>query len=121
MWNEPTPKQLAKVPKLHETAAIPPHEKIIYLHFFVAGCDWYIAEYNGDDIFFGFVILNGDYLNAEWGCIPFNELKAIKLGGFLEIDNDLFWEVRPAIEVEKIRKAFCHSHWNKYSEPESIP
>ena len=44
---------LDKVPKLYETETIPLKEKLIYLHFFIGGCDWYIAEYDGDNIFWG--------------------------------------------------------------------
>ncbi len=32
---------------------------------FINGGDWYIAEYDGDDIFWGFVILNGYQINVE--------------------------------------------------------
>ena len=42
-------------------------EKTIYMHFFIGSSDWYIAEFDGDDIFFGYEILGGDEQNAEWG------------------------------------------------------
>jgi len=38
---------------------------------FTGGCDWYITEFDGDDLFFGFAILNSDYEMAEWGYISF--------------------------------------------------
>ena len=113
MWNEPTKEQLQEIPKLYETEGIPLPEKLIYHHFFLGLSDWYIAEYDGQHIFWGFAILNEDLINAEWGYIPFDQLKAIKIaGGLFEVDNDLYWKIRPAKEVEKIAKAFCHSHWN---------
>ena len=108
MWNEPSQKQLAEIPRLYETENTPLEDKLIYLHFFIASSDWYIVEFDGDDIFWGFVILGGDYLNAEWGYIPFSELREINVRG-LEIDCDLYWKIRPAKEVDKIVK--CHSHW----------
>ena len=108
MWNEPTEDTLAGIPWLYETEQVPLRDKLIYLHFFIGGSDWYIAEYDGEDIFWGFAILGEDYCNAEWGYIPFSELKAINVHG-LEVDCDQHWQVRPAIEVEKIRR--CHSHW----------
>ena len=43
MWNEPTKEQLAKIPGLYETEGIPLKDKLIYLHFFIGGCDWYVA------------------------------------------------------------------------------
>ena len=76
--------------------------------FFLAGCDWYVAEYDSEDLFWGFTILNEDYLNAEWGYGSFTELKSLDLLG-LEVDREINWRVRPAREVDKIIK--CHPHW----------
>ncbi len=104
MWNEPDQTQLEKIPRLYETEAIPPKNKLIHLHFFIGGCDWYIAEYDGEDTFFGFAILNQDYQMAEWGYISFVELKEINVYGRLEIDHDLYWSVKAAGEIEKIGK-----------------
>jgi hypothetical protein len=103
MWNEPTPEQLAKIPKLNETEETPAEEIIIYLHFFIGGSDWYVAEFDGTDTFFGYAILNSDYQNAEWGYFSLSELKEISVNG-IEIDNDLHWNSCKAGEVEKIMK-----------------
>ena len=107
MWNIPNKIRLAEIPKLYETENTPLKDKLIYLHFFIAGCDWYIAEYDGEDLFWGFAILNNDYEMAEWGYISFCELKALRLNGWLEVDCEIeeAWEVRKASEIEKIRKA----------------
>jgi hypothetical protein len=106
MWNTPSEDRLSRIPKLYETEHVPLQEKLIHLHFFIGGCDWYIAEYDGDDLFWGFAILNDDFQNAEWGYISFSELKSVKVAGWLEVDCELeeFWCVRKASEVEKIRK-----------------
>jgi hypothetical protein len=106
MWNSPNKERLAKIPKLYETENVPLKEKLIYLHFFIADCDWYIAEFDCD-LFWGFAILNGDLQNAEWGYVSFGELKSIKVNGWLEMDCELEqnWKVRKASEIEKIRKA----------------
>ena len=114
MWNTPTEDRLSKIPRLYETEHTPLQEKLIHLHFFIGGCDWYIAEFDGEDLFWGFAILNDDFLNAEWGYISFSELKSIKVGGWLEIDCELeeFWKVRKASEIEKIKKAH---EWKKTS------
>ena len=105
MWNQPTQERLAKIPRLYETENTALKEKFIYLHFFIAGCDWYIAEYDGDDLFWGYAILNDDHQNAEWGYISFRELKEIKINGWLEVDCELeeHWKVRKASEIERIR------------------
>jgi hypothetical protein len=107
MWNTPIAERLSKIPRLYETEHIALEDKFIHLHFFIGGCDWYVAEFDGEDLFWGFAILNNDFQNAEWGYISFSELKSIKVGGWLEIDCELedFWRVRKASEIEKIRKA----------------
>jgi hypothetical protein len=104
MWNQPSNDNLSKIPNLYETEKISLKNKIIHLHFFIGGCDWYIAEFDGDDIFFGFAILNGDHLNAEWGYISFSELKSINVSG-IEIDNDLYWKPQKASKINNIRKS----------------
>ena len=107
MWNIPTEKRLAKIPKLYETEHDTLKDKLIYLHFFIGGCDWYIAEFDGQDIFFGFAILNNDLQNAEWGYVSFRELREITIQEWLEIDCGLeeIWQIRKASEIEKIRIA----------------
>jgi hypothetical protein len=70
MWNAPTTEQLNDIPKLYETehkTTLP--DKLIHFHFFIGGCDWYIAEYEGQGLFFGFAILNGDYQRTQSGDI----------------------------------------------------
>ena len=104
MWNIPTQERLYRISRLYETEHIPVEDKLIYLHFFILGCDWYIAEYDGNDLFFGYAILNNDTQNAEWGYVSFNELKSIKIT-FLEIDCELeeYWQIRKASEIDKIK------------------
>lgn len=107
MWSEPNKERLNKIPRLYETEEIPLKEKIIHLHFFLGSCEWFICEFDGKDMFWGFVILNGDLEMAEWGYISFTELKSIKIGMGIEIDCELeiFWKIRPAKEISLICKA----------------
>jgi hypothetical protein len=105
MWNEPGKEELAAIPRLYQTEEVPLKDKLIYLHFFIGGCDWYIAEYDGEDLFWGFAILNGDLEMAEWGYLSFEEIKSLKIGPGIEVDRDLGWMVKPAFKVQKIREA----------------
>jgi len=107
MWNIPTQQRLKMIPRLYETEHVPLEDKLIHLHFFIGGCDWYIAEFDGDDIFFGFAILNDDLQNAEWGYSSFSELKSIKIQNWLEVDceTEEIWRICKASEIEKIRIA----------------
>lgn len=110
MWNEPTLKQLERIPKLYSTENVPLKEKVIHMHFFIGGCDWYVAEFTWtDNLFFGFAILNNDYEMAEWGYFSLAELASIKQS-FVEVDRDKNWRPCKAIEVDKICKA---QNWRK--------
>lgn len=106
MWNKPAKEDLSIIPALYETNNIPINEKVIYMHFFIGGSDWYVAEYSPEErLFFGFAILNNDYEMAEWGYFGFDELCNIKVNGFLEVDRDLYFSPVKANEIENIKKA----------------
>lgn len=105
MWNKPSKEELAKLPAFYSTEDIPLKEKMIHMHFFIGGCDWYAAEYDPEcELFFGFAILNNDLQNAEWGYFSLQELCNLKVE-FLEVDRDLHFKPCRAIEIEKIKKA----------------
>jgi len=57
-------KLVANFPKLYATDGQSKHPLI--LHYFTSSCDWYICECEGDALY-GYVILNNDPQNAEWG------------------------------------------------------
>ena len=102
MWNEPTPEQLSKLPRLYQTKNIPLKDKPIHFHFFIGGCDWFISEYDGEDLFFGYAII-GDSRFGEWGYISFEELKRIKVPPGIEVDCEFFDPPLKASEIEEIR------------------
>ena len=118
MWNIPNKERLTKLSGLYQTENTPLKDKLIYLHFFIAGCDWYIVEYDGKDLFFGFAILNNDLEMAEWGYVSFKELIELKIDGWLEVDceREDFWKVKRACEVEKIRKAMGWGSVNRRTQ-----
>lgn len=98
-------EDLREIPELYGTDKTPDLEKVIYMHFFIGGSDWYAAEYSqGDRLFFGYAILNGDLQNSEWGYFSLDEMQRIHFRG-IEIDRDLHWDVRKAREVDKIAEA----------------
>lgn len=101
MWNVPSKERLDKIPRLYATEKVPVPDKLIYLHFFIGSCDWYIAEYDGDDTFFGYAILNGDLECAEWGYVSFAELKEVRVQGWCEVDCELetIWRVKRFCEI----------------------
>ena len=104
MWNIPSEKRLERMPRLYATEKTALGEKVIHLHFFLGGCDWYIAEYDGKDLFWGYAILNGDYQNAEWGYVSFRELKELRTREGFEVDCEAeeFWSPRKTSEIKEI-------------------
>jgi hypothetical protein len=108
MWSIPTQEQLARIPRLYETENVPLKEKQIYLHFFIGGCDWYICEYDGEDLFWGYAILNGDLEMAEWGYISFQEIEQIKIPPGIEVDCETGWQIKKAVQIKNIRLG---NHW----------
>jgi len=72
----------------------------------MGGCDWFVAEYDSEDLFWGFAILNCDYENAEWGYVSFAELQSIRVRG-IEIDCDLHWTPTKASDIDTIKR--CHA------------
>lgn len=115
MWNEPTIEELNKLPKIAEVEYQDIKDVPIYMHFFFGGCDWYIAEFDGTDLLYGFAILHNDFQNAEWGYSSFAEMKELNVG-WLELDRDLHWEVRPSGKVQRIIEA-CN--WQTEERTES--
>jgi hypothetical protein len=102
MWNEPTPNELSSIPRLYETEGISLKDKLIHLHFFIGGCDWFISEYDGEDLFWGYAILNNDYEMAEWGYNSFEELKKIRIPPGIEIDCEIITPPRKASQIDRI-------------------
>jgi ppGpp synthetase/RelA/SpoT-type nucleotidyltranferase len=67
---------------------------IVYLHYFSGGSDWYITELDKENNEgFGYVILNGDTQNAEFGYINMNELANSN------IQIDLYWSFETLNEI----------------------
>ncbi len=103
MWNEPTSYQLSKIPNLYQTENVPLKDKPILLHFFIGSCDWFVSEFDGEDLLFGYAILNSDTEMGEWGYISFTELKQIKIPPGIEVDCELFDRPLKASEIEEIK------------------
>ena len=113
MLNEPPPDILSRLPPLYATESTSPDETIIQAHFFLGNCDWFAAEFDGEDTFFGFVCL-GDPEMAEWGYFSLSELKSIhvatpvydhctgkRIGAIpFSVEWDSYWKLKPFDEIE---------------------
>jgi hypothetical protein len=68
----PPAEVLEAIPALYATEDVAERDKIVHLHYFVGGCDWWVVELDSIErpqLAFGYVCL-GDPQMAEWGYIP---------------------------------------------------
>ena len=100
MINKPSDEFLNSIPKLYATDVVPLNEKIICAHFYtVTDCHWYICEYDGEDLFYGYCVLNGWYDCAELGYVSYSELKECRVA-FVEVIFDTEWIPKKFSEIE---------------------
>jgi hypothetical protein len=96
-----------KFPKLGETAEH--NNPIVQARFFYPDFPWtwYAIEFDGEDIFYGFV--DGDF--GEYGTFSLSELRNArgKLG--CEIERDLYFEPMLIQEVLKQESLYSKMHY----------
>jgi hypothetical protein len=95
-----------KIPYTYQTKNQSADEKIVYLHYFYGGSDWYIVEKDKGDLSdpipgtqnqaYGYVILNGDLIDAEWGYISIEEIRQNE-----QIELDFYFTPVPFGELKK--------------------
>jgi Protein of unknown function (DUF2958) len=92
MSTDPGTGRPVQLPGLYATQEQSPAEKVLHAHYFVGGCDWWIAEYDTDTgLAFGYACL-GDADLAEWGYVDLCELEAVAVhGGLVVVERDLSW------------------------------
>lgn len=72
-------------------------EAVAYLHYFIGDCHWYITEKDVDgevDQAFGYAVLHGDLLCAEYGYISIKEL--VQTG----VELDFHFDPTPMHEIK---------------------
>lgn len=109
----PSANELQRIPALYATETQRTPDKVIWLHYFVGGSDWWLVEYDAvEQIAFGYVCLGGDSQSAEWGNVSLSELESVFREGQsqqldsraarviprLIVERDLHWTPRPVSE-----------------------
>ena len=104
MEHLPTKEQLGIMPGLGATQDIEPKNKLIHLHFFLAGIQWYAAEYDPrTEVFYGFVVMANDYLNSEWEYFSLQDLKGLRWRKLIEVELNPYFNPKVAGKIETIR------------------
>lgn len=85
------------IPVLGSGLEIDNRDRIVWLHYFLGACDWWIVEYERHSgIAYGYVNL-GDPHNAEWGDIDLPEIEEVSVGPLRAVvERDLHWTPRRA-------------------------
>jgi hypothetical protein len=90
----PSTTELRTLPQLDTYAETEMQDITIWLHYFNAGSDWWIAEYDpANGIAWGYVRLNSWTECAEWGSIPLPQLESLAGLGRI-VERDKFWKPR---------------------------
>lgn len=90
-------KEIAELlPPIGSSDCLPREDKVAVCKFFTpdAGWTWYACEFDGYDLFFGYVI----GLVPEWGYFSLSELKAVRGPLGLPIERDIHFppqSIRP--------------------------
>lgn len=97
----PSDEVLANIPGLYETEDIRLDDKVLHLHYFVGGSDWYIAELDPETgEAFGWAQMAPGC--GEWGYISLPELAAVQARAFgmvLPVERDLHFTPTVAREA----------------------
>ena len=95
------PTKSARVPALGSTEG-QGDAAMVRAHYFVGGSDWWITEWDpATGEAFGFACLNGDTMNAELGYIDLRELEAVRVGGWLVVERDKYFDPITLGEVKR--------------------
>lgn len=90
---------LNKLPQLVATSEMNANEVKVQVKLFTpdAQCTWYITEYDGKDLFFGFGSYEDDRF-AELGYMSKSELESIRGGLGLPVERESFWDENTSLE-----------------------
>jgi hypothetical protein len=95
----PPSSERAQMPKLYATENVPEADKIVRLHYFIGGSDWWLVEVDWTEgTAFGYCDLG----HGEWGYVHLPELEAVAVGPFGQpVERDLHWTPKPWKEVQR--------------------
>lgn len=77
-----------------------PGSPMVQAKFFTpwAGWTWYVLEYDGADVCYGYVVGH----DAELGYFSIAELEATRGPGGLTVERDIHFQPRPLAEIQRI-------------------
>jgi hypothetical protein len=122
----PSGEELAKIPEVYETDGVPFDDKLIYLHYFCGGSDWYVAELDRETgEMFGYARLAIYPDGAEWGYTSLagleqltaaGEINDMRVPGMVIVERDLGFEPAPFGAVMAGRPAAAAPVFEEYPD-----
>jgi hypothetical protein len=92
------PELIHALPELYSTEGVSLAEKQIHAHYFVGGCDWYIAELDrSDGTAFGHCDLGMGF--PEWGYVNLVELESTSTNAGFPVERDCYFTPATAKEL----------------------
>lgn len=108
MINRPSESELLKLANIEIDEDTPLEDRVIYMHFFMDGCSWYMAEYDPESRrFFGYMIPGNKYHKARWDYFGFAKLCRMRGKIHCRVIRNTDWVPRRAIQVGNIRDAYA--------------
>lgn len=95
-----TKELLKKLPKLYATENA--EDPMVICKFFTAWSNWtwYATEFDGVDIFFGYVVGH----DSELGYFSLKELESVRGPFQLSIERDLYFDPKPLSKVKALHE-----------------
>jgi len=116
MINRPNESELLKLAqnKIHKNT--PLEERVMHMHFFLDGHDWYLSEYDPlSRTFFGYVVPQDQYHKAGWSRFSIDDLYQMRGHKNRRVTRNTDWIPRRAMEIDRIRDA--HAWQNSQRRP----
>ena len=111
MINRPEESELLKLAQIEVDKNTPLEERVMHMHFFLDGHDWYLSEYNPfSRTFFGYYVPHDQYHKACWGHFNIDDLYYMRDYKNRRVTRNTDWMPRRAMEIDRIRDAHT---WQK--------
>ena len=93
-----------KIPRLYSQEKEP--DPTVHVKYFdlCGSWSWYATEFDGVDIFFGWV--DGDF--PELGYFSLSELQSVKINGVQRIERDIYFAPRQLSEIKQSNRRQSH-------------
>jgi len=84
----------------------PLEERVIHMHFFMDGHDWYLSEYDPiSRTFYGYYVPQDQYHRACWGRFNIDDLYYMRDHKNRRVTRNTDWMPRRAMDIDRVRDA----------------